>query len=147
MVPDYAVDVAHGRVQWILQGSTAAIRRKASVLRIIQAEDELAAIGMVLGANWNGAQSIHADERARHFADERVHRLRYYAEIPAVIFNVQRTGPSTGMPTRTQQSDILPAPMRRTATPSTCCCSRRIRTSVSRRRFEAFDLAERCRRR
>ena len=50
---------------------------------------------------------VHADQRSRHFADERVHRLGYYAEIPAVIFNVQRTGPSTGMPTRTQQCDLM----------------------------------------
>ena len=58
--------------------------------------------------------------------------LAYYAEIPAVIVDVQRTGPSTGMPTRTQQGDILvAAPTRRTATPSTSCSSRRTRRSAS----------------
>ena len=56
--------------------------------------------------------------------------LAYFAEIPAVIFDVQRGGPSTGMPTRTQQADSWPAPMPPTATPSMCCCSPRTRASV-----------------
>jgi 2-oxoglutarate ferredoxin oxidoreductase subunit alpha len=74
---------------------------------IIQAEDELAAIGMVLGANWNGARSFTPTSGPGISLMSEFIGLAYYAEIPAVIFNVQRTGPSTGMPTRTQQCDII----------------------------------------
>ena len=74
---------------------------------IIQAEDELAAIGMVLGANWMGARSFTPTSGPGISLMSEFIGFGYYAEIPAVIFNVQRTGPSTGMPTRTQQSDIM----------------------------------------
>ena len=74
---------------------------------IIQAEDELAAIGMVLGAAWNGARAFTPTSGPGISLMNEFLGFAYYAEIPAVIFNVQRTGPSTGMPTRTQQSDIL----------------------------------------
>jgi 2-oxoglutarate ferredoxin oxidoreductase subunit alpha len=74
---------------------------------IIQAEDELAAIGMVLGANWNGARSFTSTSGPGISLMSEFLGYAYYAEIPAVVINVQRTGPSTGMPTRTQQSDIL----------------------------------------
>jgi 2-oxoglutarate ferredoxin oxidoreductase subunit alpha len=74
---------------------------------IIQAEDELAAIGMVLGAAWNGARAFTPTSGPGVSLMSEFIGYGYYAEIPAVIFNVQRTGPSTGMPTRTQQSDIL----------------------------------------
>jgi 2-oxoglutarate ferredoxin oxidoreductase subunit alpha len=74
---------------------------------IIQAEDELAAIGMVLGAAWNGARSFTPTSGPGISLMSEFIGFAYYAEIPAVIFNVQRTGPSTGMPTRTQQSDIM----------------------------------------
>jgi 2-oxoglutarate ferredoxin oxidoreductase subunit alpha len=74
---------------------------------IIQAEDELAAIGMVLGASWNGARSFTPTSGPGISLMSEFIGLAYYAEIPAVIFNVQRTGPSTGMPTRTQQCDII----------------------------------------
>lgn len=74
---------------------------------IIQAEDELAAIGMVLGASWNGARSFTATSGPGISLMSEFLGYGYYAEVPAVIVNVQRTGPSTGMPTRTQQSDIL----------------------------------------
>jgi len=74
---------------------------------IIQAEDELAAIGMVLGASWNGARSFTPTSGPGISLMTEFIGFAYYAEIPAVIFNVQRTGPSTGMPTRTQQGDIL----------------------------------------
>ncbi len=74
---------------------------------IIQAEDELAAIGMVLGANWMGARSFTPTSGPGISLMSEFIGLGYYAEIPAVIFNVQRTGPSTGMPTRTQQCDLL----------------------------------------
>jgi len=74
---------------------------------IIQAEDELAAIGMVLGASWNGARSFTPTSGPGISLMSEFIGFAYYAEIPAVIFNVQRTGPSTGMPTRTQQCDLL----------------------------------------
>ena len=74
---------------------------------IIQAEDELAAIGMVLGATWAGARAFTPTSGPGVSLMSEFIGFGYYAEIPAVIFNVQRTGPSTGMPTRTQQSDIL----------------------------------------
>ena len=74
---------------------------------IIQAEDELAAIGMVLGASWNGARSFTPTSGPGISLMSEFLGFAYYAEIPAVIFNVQRVGPSTGMPTRTQQSDLI----------------------------------------
>ncbi len=74
---------------------------------IIQAEDELAAIGMVLGASWMGARSFTPTSGPGISLMSEFIGFGYYAEIPAVIFNVQRVGPSTGMPTRTQQCDLL----------------------------------------
>lgn len=74
---------------------------------VIQAEDELAAIGMVLGAAWNGARSFTPTSGPGISLMSEFIGFAYYAEIPAVVFNVQRTGPSTGMPTRTQQADIM----------------------------------------
>jgi 2-oxoglutarate/2-oxoacid ferredoxin oxidoreductase subunit alpha len=74
---------------------------------IVQAEDELAAIGMVIGAAWNGARAFTATSGPGISLMQEFIGLAYFAEVPAVIFDVQRGGPSTGMPTRTQQSDIL----------------------------------------
>ncbi len=74
---------------------------------IVQAEDELAAIGMVIGANWNGARSFTATSGPGLSLMNEFLGLAYFAEIPTVLIDVQRAGPSTGMPTRTQQSDIL----------------------------------------
>lgn len=74
---------------------------------IVQAEDELAAIGMVIGANWNGARSFTSTSGPGVSLMNEFLGLAYFAEVPAVLIDVQRTGPSTGMPTRTQQSDIL----------------------------------------
>ncbi|MCC5939119.1 MAG: 2-oxoacid:acceptor oxidoreductase subunit alpha [Lunatimonas sp.] len=74
---------------------------------IVQAEDELAAIGMVIGANWNGARSFTATSGPGVSLMNEFIGLSYFAEIPAVLIDVQRAGPSTGMPTRTQQSDVL----------------------------------------
>jgi len=76
---------------------------------IVQAEDELAAIGMVIGANWNGARAFTATSGPGLSLMNEFLGLAYFAEVPAVLIDVQRTGPSTGMPTRTQQSDILEA--------------------------------------
>jgi len=74
---------------------------------VIQAEDELAAVGMVLGASWNGARAFTPTSGPGISLMNEFVGLAYYAEIPCVIFDVQRVGPSTGMPTRTQQGDIL----------------------------------------
>jgi 2-oxoglutarate ferredoxin oxidoreductase subunit alpha len=74
---------------------------------IVQAEDELASIGVVIGAAWNGARAFTATSGPGISLMQEFVGLAYFAEIPAVIFDVQRAGPSTGMPTRTQQSDVL----------------------------------------
>ena len=74
---------------------------------IVQAEDELSAIGMAIGANWNGARAFTATSGPGISLMSEFLGLAYFAEIPVVLFNVQRGGPSTGMPTRTQQSDLL----------------------------------------
>lgn len=74
---------------------------------VVQAEDELAAIGMVIGAAWNGARAFTATSGPGVSLMNEFIGLAYFAEIPSVLINVQRGGPSTGMPTRTQQSDIL----------------------------------------
>ena len=74
---------------------------------IVQAEDELAAIGMVLGACWNGARAFTSTAGPGLSLMNELLGFGYYAEIPAVIVDVQRVGPSTGMPTRTQQSDLM----------------------------------------
>lgn len=74
---------------------------------IVQAEDELAAIGMVIGASWNGARAFTATSGPGISLMSEFLGLAYFAEIPTVLINIQRAGPSTGMPTRTQQSDIL----------------------------------------
>lgn len=76
---------------------------------IIQAEDELAALGIVTGAGWNGARAFTATSGPGISLMNEFLGLAYFAEIPAVLFDIQRAGPSTGMPTRTQQSDILSA--------------------------------------
>jgi 2-oxoglutarate/2-oxoacid ferredoxin oxidoreductase subunit alpha len=73
---------------------------------IVQAEDELASIGMVIGAAWNGARAFTTTSGPGISLMQEFIGLAYFAEIPAVIFDVQRAGPSTGMPTRTQQADI-----------------------------------------
>jgi 2-oxoglutarate ferredoxin oxidoreductase subunit alpha len=74
---------------------------------IVQAEDELASIGMVIGAAWNGARAFTATSGPGISLMQEFFGLAYFAEVPIVIFNVQRGGPSTGMPTRTQQSDLI----------------------------------------
>jgi 2-oxoglutarate ferredoxin oxidoreductase subunit alpha len=74
---------------------------------IVQAEDELAAIGIAIGAGWNGARSFTATSGPGISLMQEFLGLAYFAEIPVVVLDIQRGGPSTGMPTRTQQSDIL----------------------------------------
>ena len=80
---------------------------KKNNFAIVQAEDEIAAIGMVIGAGWNGARSFTATSGPGITLMQEIFGLANFAEVPAVVFDIQRGGPSTGMPTRTQQSDIL----------------------------------------
>ncbi|TMJ83493.1 MAG: 2-oxoacid:acceptor oxidoreductase subunit alpha, partial [Alphaproteobacteria bacterium] len=80
---------------------------KRNKFAIVQAEDELASIGMVIGAAWNGARAFTATSGPGISLMQEFLGLAYFAEIPAVIFDVQRAGPSTGMPTRTQQCDLI----------------------------------------
>jgi 2-oxoglutarate ferredoxin oxidoreductase subunit alpha len=80
---------------------------KQNRVAIVQAEDELASIGMVIGAAWNGARAFTATSGPGISLMQEFLGLAYFAEIPAVIFDVQRAGPSTGMPTRTQQCDLI----------------------------------------
>src|SRR5438045_8065424 len=80
---------------------------KRNKFAIVQAEDELASIGMVIGASWNGARAFTATSGPGISLMQEFLGLAYFAEIPAVVIDVQRAGPSTGMPTRTQQCDLL----------------------------------------
>jgi len=80
---------------------------KKNNFAIVQAEDEISAIGAVIGAGWNGARAFTATSGPGISLMQEFLGLAYFAEIPAVIIDVQRGGPSTGMPTRTQQADIL----------------------------------------
>jgi 2-oxoglutarate ferredoxin oxidoreductase subunit alpha len=79
---------------------------KQNRFAIIQAEDEIAAVGMVVGAGWNGARAFTATSGPGISLMQEFLGLAYFAEVPTVIIDVQRGGPSTGMPTRTQQSDL-----------------------------------------
>jgi 2-oxoglutarate ferredoxin oxidoreductase subunit alpha len=74
---------------------------------IIQAEDELAAIGIAIGAGWNGARAFTASSGPGVSLMQEFLGLAYFSEVPVVLFNIQRVGPSTGMPTRSQQGDLL----------------------------------------
>jgi 2-oxoglutarate/2-oxoacid ferredoxin oxidoreductase subunit alpha len=74
---------------------------------IVQAEDELAAIGMAIGASWNGARAFTATSGPGISLMQEFLGLAYFSEVPVVVFNIQRAGPSTGMPTRTQQGDLM----------------------------------------
>ncbi len=80
---------------------------KQNKYAILQAEDELAAVGMVIGASWAGARAFTPTSGPGISLMSEFIGLAYYAEVPAVVFDVQRTGPSTGMPTRTQQGDLM----------------------------------------
>jgi 2-oxoglutarate ferredoxin oxidoreductase subunit alpha len=109
---------------------------------IVQAEDELASIGMALGAGWAGARSMTATAGPGISLMSEFVGLGYYSEIPAVIFDVERVGPSTGLPTRTQQGDILTTAILShgdTRHPMFFPCSPEECFSMA---IEAFDFAE-----
>lgn len=109
----------------------------------IQAEDELAAIGMVLGASWNGARAFTATSGPGISLMNEFLGLGYYAEIPAVIVDVQRVGPSTGMPTRTQQCDILACAYASHGDTKHVCLYPSNPEECFYMTVQAFDLAER----
>jgi 2-oxoglutarate ferredoxin oxidoreductase subunit alpha len=110
---------------------------------ILQAEDELAAVGMVIGASWAGARAFTPTSGPGISLMTEFIGLAYYAEVPAVIFDIQRTGPSTGMPTRTQQGDLMLCAYASHGDTRHIC----LYPSDPREAFEcavaAFDLAER----
>jgi 2-oxoglutarate ferredoxin oxidoreductase subunit alpha len=110
---------------------------------VVQAEDELASIGMALGAGWAGARSMTATAGPGISLMSEFVGLGYYAEVPTVIFDVQRVGPSTGLPTRTMQGDLLSTALLShgdTQHPLLFPCSPEECFTMS---IEAFDLAER----
>lgn len=109
----------------------------------IQAEDELSAIGMVLGANWNGARAFTATSGPGVSLMGEFLGLAYYAEVPAVLFDVQRVGPSTGMPTRTQQCDVLAAAYASHGDTKHVCLYPANPEECFYMAVQAFDLAER----
>ncbi|HEX4050795.1 MAG TPA: 2-oxoacid:acceptor oxidoreductase subunit alpha [Steroidobacteraceae bacterium] len=110
---------------------------------MIQAEDELAAIGMVIGASWNGARAFTATSGPGLSLMQEFLGLAYYAEIPTVIFDIQRVGPSTGMPTRTQQCDIHSAAYASHGDTRQVCLYPASPEECFHFAATAFDLAER----
>jgi 2-oxoglutarate ferredoxin oxidoreductase subunit alpha len=110
---------------------------------ILQAEDELSAIGMVIGASWMGARSFTPTSGPGISLMSEFVGLAYYAEIPAVIFDVQRTGPSTGMPTRTQQGDFMLCAYASHGDTKHICLYPANPEECFTMSVEAFDLADR----
>ncbi len=110
---------------------------------VIQAEDELAAMGMVIGANWNGARSFTATSGPGVSLMTEFLGLAYFAEVPAVLIDVQRAGPSTGMPTRTQQGDILSSVYASHGDTRHVCLFPADPFDCFKLTVDAFDIAER----
>ncbi|MEZ4963861.1 MAG: 2-oxoacid:acceptor oxidoreductase subunit alpha [Saprospiraceae bacterium] len=110
---------------------------------VIQAEDELAAIGVVIGASWNGARSFTATSGPGVSLMSEFLGLAYFAEIPTVLVDVQRGGPSTGMPTRTQQSDLISAAYASHGDTRQVLLFPSTPAECFDHMIEAFDLAER----
>jgi len=109
----------------------------------IQAEDELAAVGMAIGAMWNGARAFTATSGPGISLMNEFLGLAYYAEVPVVIFDIQRVGPSTGMPTRTQQGDLLLAAYASHGDTRHVCLYPANPEECFYLAVQAFDLAER----
>jgi 2-oxoglutarate/2-oxoacid ferredoxin oxidoreductase subunit alpha len=116
---------------------------KEKKFAIIQAEDELAAIGMVIGAGWNGARAFTATSGPGISLMYEFLGLAYFAEVPAVLIDVQRAGPSTGMPTRTQQSDLLTCAYASHGDTKHVCLYPSTPQECFHMTAQAFDLAER----
>jgi 2-oxoglutarate ferredoxin oxidoreductase subunit alpha len=110
---------------------------------MIQAEDELASIGMVIGACWNGARAFTATSGPGLSLMQEFLGLAYYAEVPAVVFDIQRVGPSTGLPTRTQQGDLHSAAYASHGDTRQVCLYPANPEECFEFAVKAFDLAER----
>jgi 2-oxoglutarate/2-oxoacid ferredoxin oxidoreductase subunit alpha len=109
----------------------------------IQAEDELAAVGMVIGAMWNGARAFTATSGPGISLMNEFLGLAYYAEVPTVVFDIQRVGPSTGMPTRTQQCDLMECAYASHGDTRHVCLYPANPEECFYMAVQAFDLAER----
>jgi 2-oxoglutarate ferredoxin oxidoreductase subunit alpha len=116
---------------------------KKNRFAIIQAEDELAAVGMVIGAGWAGARAFTSTSGPGISLMSEFIGLAYYTETPAVIFDVQRTGPSTGMPTRTQQGDLMLCAYASHGDTRHICVYPADPKEAFEMAAQAFDLAER----
>jgi 2-oxoglutarate ferredoxin oxidoreductase subunit alpha len=116
---------------------------KQKKFAILQAEDELAALGMVVGASWAGARAFTPTAGPGISLMNEFIGLAYYAEIPAVIVDVQRTGPSTGMPTRTQQGDLMMCAYASHGDTRHICLYPSDPSEAFEFAAKAFDLAER----
>jgi 2-oxoglutarate ferredoxin oxidoreductase subunit alpha len=110
---------------------------------IVQAEDELAAMGMVIGATWNGARAFTATAGPGVSLMSEFIGLAYFAEIPVVLVNVQRGGPSTGMPTRTQQPDLISSVYASHGDTKHICLFPSTPTECFEMMADCFDLADR----
>lgn len=140
ITPSTSVADAFGKYSKKLRFDPATGRYNVA---IVQAEDELAAIGMVIGAAWNGARSFTATSGPGVSLMNEFLGLAYFAEIPTVLIDVQRAGPSTGMPTRTQQSDLLLAFYASHGDTKHILLFPSTPTECFEMTSEAFDLAER----
>lgn len=116
---------------------------KRNRFAIIQAEDELSAIGVVIGASWAGARAFTPTSGPGISLMGEFLGLAYYAEVPAVIFDVERTGPSTGMPTRTQQGDLMACAYASHGDTKHICLYPANPREAFEMAVQAFDLAER----
>lgn len=104
LTPSTSVIDSYGKYCQRLRIDPGSGKKKYS---IVQAEDELAAIGIAIGAGWNGARAFTASSGPGISLMQEFLGLAYFSEVPIVLFNIQRVGPSTGMPTRSQQGDLL----------------------------------------
>ena len=109
---------------------------------IVQAEDELAAMGMAMGAGWAGARAMTSTAGPGISLMAEFVGLGYYAEIPAVIFDIQRVGPSTGLPTRTAQGDMLSTALLSHGDTQASAAVPLLRGECFSMALDAFDLAE-----
>jgi 2-oxoglutarate ferredoxin oxidoreductase subunit alpha len=110
---------------------------------IVQAEDEIAALGMVVGASWAGARAMTSTSGPGISLMSEFAGLAYYAEVPAVVFDIQRVGPSTGLPTRTAQGDVLFAAVNSHGDTRHVLLLPASVAECYEMSMEAFDLAER----
>ena len=148
LVPDHAVDLADGRLPRVLRASPHRPGDRQAQLLILQAEDELAAIGMVIGARWNGARAFTSTSGPGHLADGGAHRPRVLRRDPGGDRRraARRARRPACRPARSRAT-CWPAPTPPTATPATSCSSRRPRRSASSSRCRPSTWPSASRRR